>query len=234
MPAHQRTHTHIAISDHHDPFQPFHNDTFQYHYIWQHKLSIQHHLILFLHFIRNVTDYWPLAREYLIWNTTVAALQFWTVDLEAHVLSSAIEQVYNAFFYTTSTHLLCQKSEEVLFGHFVTMLNAAFESKLPLEDEGYESGSENFNIPTPLRHTPRIHHVSSDENISFDPTTPHSMVPASHIINPYDASYHSVPLVMKTVPQMTFHLLTAPHHHRTSWVLHRRHTTSPFILCMLT
>ena len=50
----------------------------------------------------NVTDYWPLAREYSIWNATVAALQFWTADLEAHVLSSTIEQVYTAFFYTTS------------------------------------------------------------------------------------------------------------------------------------
>ena len=95
--------------------------------------------------------------------------------LKAHILSSAIEQVYNAFFYTTSMHLLCQQSEKVLFGHFVTMLNAAFESKLILEDEGYESGSENFNIPTPLMPTSRIHHVSRDDNISFDPTTPHSI-----------------------------------------------------------
>ena len=79
---------------------------------------------------------------------TVVALQFWTADLEAHVLSSTIEQVYNAFFYTTCTHLLYHQSEEVQFGCFV---NAAFERTLALEDEGYESGSENFNIPTPLR-----------------------------------------------------------------------------------
>ena len=122
----------------------------------------------------NTADYWPLAREYSIWNTAVATLQFWTADLEAHVLSSAIEQVYNAFFYTTSMHLLCQQSEEVLHGCFMTMLNAAFESKLTLEDKGYESGSKNFNIPTPLRCTSRIHHVSSDDNISFDPSNPHS------------------------------------------------------------
>ena len=51
----------------------------------------------------NTTDYWPMAREYPIWNTAVAALQFWTADLEVHVLSSAIEQVYSAFFYSTST-----------------------------------------------------------------------------------------------------------------------------------
>ena len=157
---HQRTFIHIAILDHHDPFQPYHNDAFKYHYIWQHKLSVQHHLILLLHIIMNVTDYWPMPREYWVWNATVAVLQFWTV--------------YNTFFCTTSMHLLCQQPEEVLFSHFMTMLNAAFESKPALEDEGYESGSENFNIPTPLRHTPGIHHVTSDD-ISFDPTMPCSM-----------------------------------------------------------
>ena len=94
---------------------------------------------------------WPMAREYSVWNAAVAVLQFWTADLKAHVLSSVIEQVYNTFFYSTSTHLLCQ---------------------LVLEDEGYESGSENFNIPTPLRGTSKIHHVSSHKNISFDPVTP--------------------------------------------------------------
>ena len=104
-----------------------------------------------LNYIMNATDYWPFVREYSIWNATVATLQFWTADLEPHVLSTAIEQVYNPFFYTTSMHLLHQQSEEVLFSHFMTMLNAAFESKLTLEDEGYESGSENFSIPTPLR-----------------------------------------------------------------------------------
>ena len=117
----------------------------------------------------NTTDYWPMAREYSIWNATVAALQFWTADLEAHVLSSAIEQVYNAFFYSTSTHLLCQQSDEVSFSHFMTTLNAVFESKLALEDKGYESGSENFNIPTCLTRISKIHQISSVENASFDP-----------------------------------------------------------------
>ena len=98
----------------------------------------------------NVTDYWPMPREYSVWNTAVAALQVWTADLEVHVFSSAIEQFYNAFFYSTSSHLLCQQSNEVLFCCFMTTLNVAFESKLTLEDEGYESCSENFNIPTPL------------------------------------------------------------------------------------
>ena len=51
----------------------------------------------------------------------------------------------------------------------MTTLNATFESKLALEDKCYERGSENFNIPTPLRRTSKIHHVSSVDNASFDP-----------------------------------------------------------------
>ena len=117
----------------------------------------------------NTTDYWPMAREYSIWNTMVAALQIWTADLEAQVLSSTTKQVYIAFFYSPSAHLLHQQSDEILLGHFVTTLNAAFESRLALEDEGYESGSENFNILTPLWQASKIHHVSSVENASFDP-----------------------------------------------------------------
>ena len=80
----------------------------------------------------KTADYWPMAIEYSIWNATVAVLQFWTADLKAHVLSSTIEQVYNTFFYSTSTPLLCQQSDEILFGHSITTLNAAFERKLAL------------------------------------------------------------------------------------------------------
>ena len=39
----------------------------------------------------NPVDYWSMVREYSIWNATVAALQFWTVDLKVHVLSSTVE-----------------------------------------------------------------------------------------------------------------------------------------------
>ena len=119
-------------------------------------------------------DYWPMAREYSVWNAAIAALQFWTADLKAHMLRRAIEQIYNAFFYSTSMHLLCQQSDEILFSHSMTTLNATFESKLALEDEGYESSSKNFNISIPLRRTSKIHHISSVENASFDtdPVTP--------------------------------------------------------------
>ena len=75
----------------------------------------------------DATDYWPMAREYLVWNTAIAALQFWTADLDAHTLRNAIEEVYSAFFYTTSAHTLHQQPDDILFGCFVTTLNAAFE-----------------------------------------------------------------------------------------------------------
>ena len=42
-----------------------------------------------------------------------------------------------------------------------------------------------------------------------------AQLPASHIASLYDASYHSVPLTMKKVPQLTLDLLSAQHHHRT-------------------
>ena len=65
--------------------------------------------------------------------------------------------------------MLCQQSDEVLFGHFMTTPNTAYESKLTLEDEGYDSGSKNFNIPIPIRRTSKIHHISNEEHASFDP-----------------------------------------------------------------
>ena len=65
----------------------------------------------------------------------------------------------------------------------MTTLNGAFEWKLALEDEGYKNGSENFNMTTTLRKTPKIHQVSSVENASFDPNpvTTCSMV-QSHLM----------------------------------------------------
>ena len=122
----------------------------------------------------NTVDYWLMAREYSIWNATIASLQFWTEDLDPITLGRATECVYTTFFYSLSIHTFCQQSDETLFGHFVIALNAAFDQQLSLADEGYKSGSDTIDLPTPLRKTPYIHHVSSMEHTSFDlaPTTP--------------------------------------------------------------
>ena len=115
-----------------------------------------------------------MAREYSIWNATIASLQFWTEDVDPVTLGRATEHVYTTFFYSPMHYTLCQQSDEILFGHFVIALNAAFDQQLSLVDEGYESGSDTIDLPTPLRKTPHIHHVSSMEHALFNPapTTP--------------------------------------------------------------
>ena len=75
----------------------------------------------------NVTDYWPMAREYSIWNATIASLQFWTADLDPVTIGMTTDKIYSAFFYSTSSHTLHQQFEEILFGHFVITLNAALD-----------------------------------------------------------------------------------------------------------
>ena len=54
----------------------------------------------------------------------------------------ASEHVYTNFFWTPTSHTLCQLPEDILFGHFVIALNAAFTQQLSLADEGYESASK--------------------------------------------------------------------------------------------
>ena len=75
----------------------------------------------------DAIHYWPFAREYSIWNATITALQFQMADLKPQTFSSAIEWVYTTFFSSTSAQQLRNISEEVLFGHFLTTLNDAFE-----------------------------------------------------------------------------------------------------------
>ena len=122
----------------------------------------------------DTADYWPMVREYSIWNATIASLQFWTEDLDPVTLGRATECVYTTFSHSPSSHTLHQQSNEILFGCFVIALNEAFDQQLSLADEGYKSGSDTIDLPTPLRKTPCIHIVSSMEHASFDPapTTP--------------------------------------------------------------
>ena len=98
----------------------------------------------------DAADYWLMACEYSIWNATIVSLQFWTEDLDPITLGTATECVYTTFFYTSTSHTLCQQSDETLFGCFVIALNAAFNQQLSLADEGYESGFDTIDLPTPL------------------------------------------------------------------------------------
>ena len=129
----------------------------------------------------ETAEYWLMAHKYGIWNAAIASLQFWAEDLNPITLGIASEHIYTHFFWTNSSHTLCQLPEDILFGHFIIALNAAFTQQLSLADEGYESGS-NEDLPTPLHKMPHIHHVSSIEHASFDPvhTTPHCPADTLH------------------------------------------------------
>ena len=61
-----------------------------------------------------------------------------------------------------------------------------------------------------------------------------AQLPASHITSLFNASYHSVALMMKKVLQLTFHLLTALHHHRSPQVLHSSCLPSLSLPCVMT
>ena len=52
----------------------------------------------------DTVDYWPMAREYSIWNATIASLQFWTEELNPVTLGRATECVYNTFFCSYKSH----------------------------------------------------------------------------------------------------------------------------------
>ena len=82
----------------------------------------------------DAADYWLMAKEYSIWNAAIASLKLWTADLDPVTLGRATERVYTTFFYSPLSHTLHQQSEEILFGHFVIALNAAFDQRLLLAD----------------------------------------------------------------------------------------------------
>ena len=48
----------------------------------------------------DIANYWPMGREYSIWNAAIASLQFWTEDLDPVTLGRATEHVYTTFFYS--------------------------------------------------------------------------------------------------------------------------------------
>ena len=160
----------------------------------------------------ETAKYWLMAQEYGIWNTAIASLQFWAEDLDPVTLGIASECVYNHFFWTSTSHTLCQLSEETLFGCFILALNAAFTQQLSLADEGYESGS-NEDLPPPLCKTPCIHHVSSIEHASLTLHTAHPtdqshqpVILHTHLPDQCATVYPSVVTTIPTPPQYSWTL----------------------------
>ena len=103
-------------------------------------------------------------------------------------------------FYSPTSHSLCQQSDETLFECFVKALNAAFDQQLSLADEGYESGSDTINLPTPLRKTPRIHHIPACNMLHSIQFPPHHTV--HHKLHP-DQCADTYLLVQQTATLQT-------------------------------
>ena len=141
----------------------------------------------------NTADYWLMAREYSIWNAAITSLQFWTEDLDPVTLGRVTEHVYTTFFYSPSSHTLPQQSYETLFGCFVIALNAAFDQQLSLADEGYESGSDTTDLPTPLRKTP-THSPCFQHGTQFHLIQPPPHHAVHHKLHP-DQCTNAYPLV---------------------------------------
>ena len=163
----------------------------------------------------NTADYWPMAREYSIWNAAIASLQFWTEDLDPVTLGRATEHVYTTFFYSPSSHTLHQQSDETLFGHFVIALNAAFDQQLSLADEGYESGSDTINLPHSIKkdstHSPHIQHGTHFIQSSSHHTMQHTT----------NSTQTSVQMFYPSV-QQTATLQTAPQNAQTVQQMRRK------------
>ena len=172
--------------------------------------------------LHNITiqaeEYWPMAREYGIWNAAIALLQFWTEDLAPTTLGKASERVHHYFFWTPISHTLCQLPEEILFGCFVLTLNAAFMQHLSSQDEGYDSGS-NEDVPTPLHTIPCIHHISSLDNASFNPahSTLHRPVTCTPTHSPARSVRHRLSFNNDSMDTTTI-LCTVLHAHTTTLI----------------
>ena len=76
--AHPSKDTHLDNSlDHLEPSEVFYNNVFEIYYKPEEVLSIVSSWIYTykLHINMNTTEYWPMAREYSVWNAAIAALQ---------------------------------------------------------------------------------------------------------------------------------------------------------------
>ena len=171
----QGTHTTCSwLISHQTPFGHINTVAVNSQYKPQINKLVHHYMIDLMSgrfFIINATEYWLFAHKFSTWNASITALQFWTEELDPQTLSTTIERVYTAFYSDSAQHLQ-QEEEEVLFSHFVTTLNDAFEWALASEDIGYESGSKSMNVLTALHQEPWPFHVSMQENLSYGPAIP--------------------------------------------------------------
>ena len=143
----------------------------------------------------NVTNYWPMAREYSVWNATVAALQFWTADLKNSCFSVAPLNKFTTPSFIPYLHIYYANSLQHLkvYLHW-KMKDTRMVVKILIYPLHSEEPPE-YTMVLVIRTSPLIqqHHTAQ--------------VPASHIANPSDIDEPSAPLMMRTPLQLTIHYL---------------------------
>ena len=110
------------------------------------------------------------------------------------------------------------------------MLNAAFESKLALEDDGYEIGSENFNIPT---HSEKHPGSTSFPVLKMPLLTQfqlHHPVPEIHDSDLYAEDWHTAPQMMMTPQKMRPLSISVHHKCRTTHMIHVNYLPSTILM----
>ena len=185
----------------------------------------------------NTTDYWPFVRQYSIWNATVSTLQFGQLIL--NLRGSVVPLNKSMLLSFTLPPHTCYTSNLKKF-YSVTSRPCLIQplranSPWKMKDMRVEVKISTYSLLSDELPESTMFLVMKTSPSTLLPHTP--QLPASHIASLCTTRYyqvHSVALMMKKVPQFTFHLITTPYHHRTPWVLHNIHCPSPSTLHVMT
>ena len=108
----------------------------------------------------ETAEYWLMAHEYAIWNAAIASLQILGRRPQPNFPRHSLRMhLHHLLLGHLPAHTLCQLSEDVLYWMFVIALNGSIYPAVSLADEGYKSGSDTADLPTPLQkplHTPHV------------------------------------------------------------------------------
>ena len=239
MPTHQRSHALIPVLDHQDPFSAF-SQWYFWISLYMAVQTLTRTSFGFLHntqhldCIINATDYWPFERVFYMecCSSHITVLDSWSgtsmfsvVPLNKSTMLSFTLPPHTCYannlkkFYSVSLWpCLMQPLRAILLWKMKDMRVEVKISTYPLlSDRLPESTMFPVMWTSPLT---LLHHAPQ--------------LPANHAASLSATSYHSIALMTKKVPQLTFHLLTAPHHHRTPWTLHSSHCSNPSIPYVMT
>ena len=158
-----------------------------------------------------------MAREYSIWNAAIASLQFWTADLDMITLGTAIEEVYSAVLHNINLYTMSAMWWNIIWS-LCDHIKCSLWTEISTGRWRLWKWFRKLHNANPLRKMPKIHHISSIKNASFnpDPVTPCSMF-QSHLrlvrrwltyssSNDNDTSEEETPTALRATPDAQAYL----------------------------